>query len=154
MKIYFLRHGEADWPNWEGPDDDRPLTKKGRKEMRRVAEFLADLGVAPDLILTSPLPRSAQTAELASEPLKMETITEPGLAPGFNVDELMKLLDKYKDKDVMLVGHEPDFSSVIQALSGGNVKLSKAGLARVDVDNSTHRQGCLMWLLSPKFAKL
>ena len=62
MKLYFLRHGQADWPNWEGPDDDRPLTEAGREEVQAVAQLLVRLKAAPDLILTSPLPRAAQTA--------------------------------------------------------------------------------------------
>ncbi|HEY2568989.1 MAG TPA: phosphoglycerate mutase family protein, partial [Candidatus Udaeobacter sp.] len=62
MKLYFLRHGQADWPNWKKPDDERPLTKRGKREMRDVAKFLDRLKVRPDLIVTSPLPRAAQTA--------------------------------------------------------------------------------------------
>jgi phosphohistidine phosphatase len=60
MKLYFLRHGEADWPDWKKPDDERPLTKAGRKEMNEVGKFLHRLKVFPDLIVTSPLPRAAQ----------------------------------------------------------------------------------------------
>jgi phosphohistidine phosphatase len=62
MKLYFLRHGEADWPSWKKPDDERPLTKRGKREMREVAKFLDRLKVRPDLIVTSPLPRAAETA--------------------------------------------------------------------------------------------
>ena len=40
MELYFLRHGEADWPNWNKPDDERPLTKRGKKEMHEVGKFL------------------------------------------------------------------------------------------------------------------
>jgi phosphohistidine phosphatase len=69
MELYFLRHGEADWPDWKKSDDERPLTKRGKKEMHEVAAFLVRLKVRPDLILTSPLPRAAQTAEIAAEHL-------------------------------------------------------------------------------------
>ena len=65
MLIYFLRHGEADWPDWKKPDDERPLTEKGKKEMHQVGAFLANLSVKPDVVLTSPLPRASQTAEIA-----------------------------------------------------------------------------------------
>src|SRR6266436_10073244 len=61
MKLYFLRHGEADWPDWKKSDDERPLTDFGKKEVRDVAKFLARLNVRPDLIVTSPLPRASQT---------------------------------------------------------------------------------------------
>ena len=64
MHLYFLRHGAADWPDWNKPDDERPLTKAGEKEMHKVGEFLAALKVRPDVILTSPLPRAEQTADI------------------------------------------------------------------------------------------
>ena len=67
MKLCFLRHGEADWPNWTKPDNERPLTERGRKEMKRVAKFLERLKLVPDVILTSPLPRASQTAEIVGQ---------------------------------------------------------------------------------------
>src|SRR5438046_10200958 len=70
MDLYFLRHGEADWPDWQKSDDERPLTDFGKKEVRDVPKFLARLKVRPDLIVTSPLPRAAQTAEIAADDLK------------------------------------------------------------------------------------
>src|SRR5437667_401548 len=54
MKLYFLRHGEADWPDWKKSDDERPLTKRGKKEMHEVGAFLVRLKVRPDLILNRP----------------------------------------------------------------------------------------------------
>ena len=61
MKLYLLRHGKADWPNWDKPDDDRPLTKEGKKEVAVVGKFLRRFEIDP-VILTSPLPRASQTA--------------------------------------------------------------------------------------------
>ncbi len=153
MKVYFLRHGEADWPGWDRPDDERPLTKKGRKEMKRVAEFLADHEIAPSVILSSPLPRAYETAEIAADELDMQVAEEKSLAPGFDPDKLASLLRQYTGQDIMLVGHEPSFSEGIGALTGANVKLSKAGLARVDLDDPTQLRGQLVWLLSPKLMK-
>ena len=69
MRLYFLRHGAADWPDWKKPDDERPLTKAGRKEVHEVGELLTALRVQLDVILTSPLPRAAQTADIAAEHL-------------------------------------------------------------------------------------
>ena len=68
MKLYFFRHGQADWPNWNKPDDERPLTKEGAKEVRKVAKLLLQLKISP-LILTSPLPRASQTAEIVADVL-------------------------------------------------------------------------------------
>ena len=152
MKLCFLRHGEADWPNWNKPDDERPLTERGRKEMKRVAQFLERLKFSPDAILTSPLPRASQTAEIAAERLGIELKTEPALAHGFNVERLRRLLAKAEVDCVTVVGHEPEFSEVIKKLTGGEVKLSKAGVALLEVNRGC-TSGKLLWLFPPKFSK-
>ncbi len=150
MKIYFLRHGQADWPDWTGPDDERPLTKKGKKEVRRVADFLADLKVEPEVILSSPLPRASQTAEIVADELDLRVTEDPLLGPGFDIDKLGQLLEHYRGQDVMLVGHEPGFSDTIRVLTGGNVKMAKSGLALVDLDDPNELRGQLVWLIPPK----
>jgi phosphohistidine phosphatase len=152
MKLCFLRHGEADWPNWDKPDNERPLTERGRKEMKRVAKFLARLKFSADAILTSPLPRASQTAEIVAQRLGIELKTDPALAHGFNVVRLRRLLDKSKADCVMVVGHEPAFSEVIKELTGGEVKLSKAGVALLEVNRGC-TSGRLLWLFPPKFSK-
>jgi phosphohistidine phosphatase len=152
MQLYFLRHGEADWPGWTKPDDERPLTDFGKKEVRQLAKFLGRLNVKPDLIVTSPLPRAFQTAEAAAEQLKTKLRQDEALEPGFGIRELSTVLERHRSKVLMLVGHEPDFSSVISALTGGLVKMSKAGVALVDIDPETEK-GRLLWLFPPKFAR-
>ncbi|MGB8647762.1 MAG: histidine phosphatase family protein, partial [Anaerolineae bacterium] len=77
MKVYFLRHGQANWPHWEGTDDERPLTKKGKKEVRQVAAFLQAAGIKLNVILSSPLPRAYQTAEIVAGKLDLEVTEEP-----------------------------------------------------------------------------
>ena len=152
MQLYFLRHGEADWPGWTKPDDERPLTDFGKKEVRQVAKFLNRLKVKPDLIVTSPLPRALQTAEVAAKQLKTKLRQDEALEPGFGISELRTVLKRHRSKVLMLVGHEPDFSSVISALSGASLKLSKAGVALVDIDPEA-QEGRLLWLFPPSFAR-
>ena len=152
MQLHFLRHGEADWPGWTKPDDERPLTDFGKKEVRQVAKFLTRLKVKPDLIVTSPLPRALQTAEVAAEQLKTKLRQDEALEPGFGISELRTVLKRHRSKVLMLVGHEPDFSSVISALTGASLKLSKAGVALVDTDPEAE-EGRLLWLFPPKFAR-
>ena len=152
MDIYFLRHGEADWPDWEKSDDERPLTKRGKKEMHEVAKFLKRVKARPALIVTSPLPRASQTAEIAAEHLKVECREDKLLVPGFGRQELERLLKKYPEESMMIVGHEPDFSHAISRLTGASHKLSKAGVALVELDRSW-RNGRLLWLFPPKIAK-
>jgi phosphohistidine phosphatase len=152
MELYFLRHGAADWPNWDKPDDERPLTKRGKKEMRDVAKFLARLKVRPTLIVTSPLPRASQTAEIAADYLKAKLRKDELLAPGFGMSELRTALKRHHTKVLVLVGHEPDFTNVISELTGASLKLSKAGVALLDV-NPQFEEGKLLWLFPPKFAR-
>jgi phosphohistidine phosphatase len=151
MKLYFLRHGRADWPGWQCPDDDRPLTKAGRQEVRRVARFLVRLKAQPDLILTSPLPRAAQTAAIAAETLGKKCRAEKLLAPGFDLAKLARLQQKHPEQCLMLVGHEEDFSKVIASLTNGRIRLAKAGVALVELD--APQRGRLRWLFPPKLAQ-
>lgn len=151
MKLYFLRHGKADWPNWNRPDDERPLTDEGKKETATVAKLLARLEITPT-ILTSPLPRASQTAEIAGKYLKAKVEIDPLLRPGFNATNLGKILKKFPGKSLMVVGHEPDFTRTIFQLTGGKTKMAKAGVAFVDLDPE-EMKGVLRWLVPPKFAK-
>ena len=152
MELYFLRHGEADWPNWNKPDDERPLTKRGKKEMRELGKFLGRLGVRPNMIVTSPLPRAAQTAEIAADYLRTKLRKDELLAPGFGMTELRTALKRHHAKVLMLVGHEPDFTNIISELTGASLKLSKAGVALVEI-NPEFEEGKLLWLFPPKLAR-
>lgn len=152
MQLYFLRHGEADWPDWKKSDDERPLTDFGKKEVRDVAKFLARLKVRPDLIVTSPLPRAAQTAEIAADYLKPKLRKDELLEPGFGMSELGTILKRHRSKALMLVGHEPDFTNVISGLTGASLKLSKGGVALLEVGPES-QEGRLLWLFPPKFAR-
>lgn len=153
MKLYFLRHANADWPDWSGPDDERPLTSKGRKQTRRVAKLLRRLDVKPADLLSSPLPRAFQTAEIVAAKVGLPLIKEPRLGKGFTVGKLRVIIKRAKGEDLLLVGHEPDFSAVIGQLTGGRVKLPKAGIACVELEDGK-RAGVLLWLFPAAFAKL
>jgi phosphohistidine phosphatase len=153
MKLYFLRHGKADWPEWDKPDDERPLNEQGRREMERIAEFLREVEIEVSAILSSPLPRAWQTAEYAAEAIGVKLEQEPTLGKGFNAATLRSLLERENGRDLMIVGHEPDFTTVIAALTGGDVKLGKGGLARVDIEPGA-LHGRLIWLIPPKIARM
>ena len=151
MKLYLLRHGKADWPNWNQPDDERPLTEEGRKEVATVAKLLSRMGIIP-VILTSPLPRASQTAEIAGKHLHAKVQVEPLLRPGFDLERLGKLLRNFPGDSLMVVGHEPDFTRTIRQITGGNTKMPKAGVAFIELETGSLK-GVLRWLLPPKFAK-
>jgi phosphohistidine phosphatase SixA len=150
MKLYFFRHGKADWPNWDKPDDERPLTQDGKEQVAAVAKLLARLDISP-AIVSSPLPRASQTAEIAGEYLRQKVRVNPLLRPGFDAGKLRKLLKDFSGNSIMIVGHEPDFTRTIFQLTGGETKLSKAGVALVELDSASMK-GELRWLVPPKFA--
>jgi phosphohistidine phosphatase len=136
--LWLLRHGEAE----EGsPDAERALTEKGREQARAAGRALAELGVKLDACLTSPKVRAYETARLACEPLGVDPQHEPKLASGpFDAEQLAAGLG-----EVLLVGHDPDFSMAIHDMTGAQVRLKKGGLAAVDT-------GELIVLLRPKEA--
>ncbi|HEX4760795.1 MAG TPA: histidine phosphatase family protein [Thermoleophilaceae bacterium] len=134
--IWLLRHAEAE-PG--SPDEARKLTPKGEEQARNAGLALARLGVKPDLCLTSPRVRAVQTAELACEPLGVPVTIEPRLSGGpFDPEELATGVG-----EVLLVGHDPDFSMAVHDMTGAQVRLRKGGLAAVN-------KGELVVLLRPR----
>ena len=123
--IYLLRHGDAERRN--GDDAARRLTAKGERQARAAGRAIAALGEEIDACLASPKVRAADTARLACESLAVEPEIVAELAGRF--DSLALAAGR---GNVVLVGHEPDFSEEVARLTGGNVKLRKGGLAIVD----------------------
>src|SRR5688572_20399354 len=138
MDLYFLRHGIATAPDGWDPehDDDRPLTDDGIAKSEATGRRLAALGIKLDAVLTSPLARARQTAEIVAQALGLEVVEEPALGPGFAERAAAALVDRHAGaRGLMLVGHEPDFSTTISALiGGGHVLMKKGALARVAID--------------------
>ena len=125
--IWLLRHGEAADGS---PDAERPLTEKGERQSRAAGAALKALGVELAACLTSPKVRAYDTARLACEPLGAEPSHEPKLAGGpFDPEQLAAGLE---DGDVLLVGHDPDFSMAVHTLTGAQVRMKKGGLAGVE----------------------
>jgi phosphohistidine phosphatase len=125
--IWFLRHGDAEHSE---PDFDRRLTDKGRRQSRNAGLALAALGVHIDLCLSSPKVRARETAELACDALGAAVTLDERLAGGrLDPLDLTAGLD-----DVLLVGHEPDFSTAVADLTASRVKLRKGGIACVEED--------------------
>ena len=123
--IWFLRHGEAERGE---PDFDRRLTEKGKRQSRDAGKALAALGVQIEVCLASPRVRARDTAVLACEALGVEVTIEDRLSGGsFDPLDVTAGLD-----NVLLVGHEPDFSDAIAQLTGGGVDMKKGGLAAVE----------------------
>jgi phosphohistidine phosphatase len=139
--LWLLRHGDAADGS---PDAERPLTDKGREQARAVGAALRALGVELDACLSSPKERAADTARIACAELgEVEPQLEPKLSGGpFDPEALAAGLGD----DVLLVGHDPDFSMAVHSLTGAQVRMKKGGLAGVE-------RGELMVLLRPKELK-
>jgi len=153
MRLYFLRHGLAADPGaWQGSDADRPLTDEGRERIGLEAKAIALLEPALDAIVTSPLVRARQTAGLVALRLGVPVTDDARLGHDFDRERLAQVVRENADAQaLMLVGHEPTFSSTIAALIGGGaVTMKKGGLARVDLADASATRGVLVWLLTPK----
>ena len=156
MELYFLRHGAADKRGeWQGDDRLRALTPDGAAAVGRITAALAAAGLSVDVIVSSPLLRARQTADIAAKELghKAGVVEDERLANGFDLGKLAALLaDIGRPPRAMLVGHEPSFSGTIGELTGARVVCKKGSVARVDVSESdgTTLRGELVWLLPPR----
>jgi phosphohistidine phosphatase len=139
--IWLLRHGDAEAGEGK-PDAERELTDKGESQSVVAGKALKALGVELDVCLTSPKVRAKRTAELACAPLDCAVEEDDRLAGG-DFDPLKVAAGR---GEVMLVGHEPDFSQAVALVTGSRVKMKKGGVAAID-DHILHL------LLRPKDLK-
>jgi phosphohistidine phosphatase len=159
MELYFLRHGLAgERSEWIGHDEDRPLTAAGKAQTAREAAGLSRLGLIPDLILTSPLVRAKQTAEILARALGIPERVgiDEQLSPGFGRKELRQIVSENSGRDkLMLVGHEPDFSKIVGRLIGNaQVVMKKGGLAVVELTDLESLEGRLLCVATPKMLEV
>jgi phosphohistidine phosphatase len=165
MNLFFLRHGlaverdEFDFAR----DEFRPLTPKGKKQLSHVAAAMRALELDFELVLSSPLVRARQTAEIIAAELKLQKrlVFADELKPGGDAKKLVNKIAGLKKvpENVLLVGHEPDFSELISLLvtgsHGGGFALKKGGLAKLEVEKlRASKCAILAWLLTPAQMKL
>lgn len=165
MNLYFMRHGIAvDRGDAAKPSDDREraLTPKGIKRMQKAAKGLLSLSLPLDRLLTSPLARARQTAQIVAEVLHMvdrlEEIQE--LCPDRSVQDLLSGLAAYSGKNnILLIGHEPLLSSTVSFLlsgkAGAEIRLKKGGICCLEVDSLPPKERPILnWALAPKQLRL
>jgi len=143
-QLWLLRHADAE-PHGTRADAERRLTERGERQARLAGTALGRLHVSVDAILVSPKVRAQQTAELASEswgegqPHLLQT--HPPLAGGFDAAQALDALAAVDPEgNLMVVGHEPDLSSVVAELTGARVDLKKGGLAVVRLEGGAPRR--------------
>ena len=160
MDLIILRHGEA---GVRAPiaskDSERALTAAGRREVEDVSSALKELNLDIDHLVTSPLTRALETAQIAAKELHKDLEVWDELKPESDRVDLYARLSKLKqDSCVLVVGHEPYLSFLISDLVSGNprsrIVLKKAGVAKVAIDSLTPKaSGELRWLLTPRQLK-
>jgi phosphohistidine phosphatase len=151
--IYFLRHGKAGQPRAHD-DDARELTPKGMAALRAAAPLWRRLQVSPDVVISSPLARALQSAELFVEGVGVgeAPVADDRLRPGAAWADLAESVAGHPGAErVVLVGHEPDLSNAVAELTGAaSVRLRKGGLAAVEFPGEPQPgSGELAWLLDP-----
>lgn len=140
ITLILVRHGEAEVSTEQVQDKDRRLVKKGEKQMRRVAKLLEELEIQPNVVISSPLLRSYQSAEVIVEELgeDNEIVTAEEVAPDKEPQEFLERLKTMQDNQVvMVVGHEPHLSNTLKLLTGGNVEMKKGAVAITEYDLQT-----------------
>lgn len=157
MKLILIRHADAE--NNTGRDFDRKLTEKGVMQSEELASFLKNLKIKPDRILTSPLVRAVQTAQVLQESLESEIFLEDkNLACGMTPADVCAILENECDGDecVIMVGHAPDMGVVagyLTSMSMDCFEFKKCGCAIFNLDSPVNGGSVLQCLVSPKYLK-
>jgi phosphohistidine phosphatase len=156
-ELYLIRHGVAEERGEAWPDDSkRPLTEDGMDRLRKEARGLTRLGVTVDVMLTSPLVRTRQTAEIVASALdpKPNIVNAESLAPGGTFQAVVADLEKHAKKArIGLVGHEPSIGELAARLIGSRhpIEFKKGAVCRIDVDAlPPNGPGTLRFFLTPK----
>ncbi|MCL5006339.1 MAG: phosphohistidine phosphatase SixA [Acidobacteria bacterium] len=160
FRLHVMRHGIAVARGSAGfPDDaERPLTPEGKVKMKAIARGLLHLGVRVDSIITSPLVRARETAEIVAQAYGHDVSLEfaDDLKPGGSLEMLVSHLARHLDRrSILVVGHEPDLSVGVAKLIGAspkaNFQFKKGGCCRIDFEDfPPHFPGKLQWWLTPR----
>ncbi len=159
MELYLLRHGIAEERAASGHDADRALTDDGRKKLRHVLSRARKASVTPTLILSSPLKRAFETAEIAAKELgySSEISITNSLTPDSSPHRVWTEIRAHRDEpSILLAGHEPLFSATVAWFLGSPrsmVDFKKAALVRIDFESlGPEPRGVLQWMITPKLS--
>ena len=155
MRLIIIRHAIAvERGTPDIADEDRPLTRKGERRFQEAARGLARIEPRPDVLLTSPLPRARQTAEIAAAAWGKIKPKKSDVLAGGSFAEVAGVVDKLpRDATSAIVGHEPDVSELLAAILGSKdaaaFTFKKGGVAVVDVPGPLGQGGSLVWAMPP-----
>ena len=156
IELHLLRHADAGDPMaWKGPDTDRPLSGKGEKQAERLGRFLKEVGFRPDAIITSPKVRAADTAAIVARHLGLQVVNDERLAGAVDLAAVEAILRHAGDPSrPVLVGHDPDFSDLLEGLTGlSGLTMKKGAFVRIDAERLEPAAGTLRWLVPPDLLK-
>jgi len=160
LELYLIRHGVAADRGEEYPDDSkRPLTSDGISQLRKQAKALDSLDIGFDHIITSPLVRTRQTADVFAEHLKSKpsVSNSDALAPAGTPAGVLQELGKHMRKArIALVGHEPNIGELAARLIGSRTPLAfkKGAICRIDFEVFPPKgSGQLRWFVTPKMLR-
>lgn len=153
VELYLVRHAHAgNAARWQGDDDARPLSAKGRLQAERLGALLAGAGVRLDSLLSSPMLRAMQTAEVLAEALHASVLEDERLGQGPTLQDLATIVTEAGVADrLMLVGHDPGFSDIATDLAGVPISMRKGSLLRIDLEARlvAPGTGLVRWLIPP-----
>lgn len=157
MELQILRHGKAEDHGLPDGDGARALVQKGRSQARKMGKLLKQQNHRPDVVLTSPVLRAKQTAETFCVAADMPgPVVQQWLACGMGAEEALGELKGFSEFErVMIVGHEPDFSGLVEYLLGcteGQVEVKKATLVGIAVSPPSRRSQ-LRYLIPAKWVE-
>lgn len=160
LELYLIRHGVAAERGEEYPDDSkRPLTGRGMARLREEAKALNALEITFDVIITSPLVRTRQTADIIAETMqsKPQVVTSDALAPaGTPAGVVQELARHAKKARIALVGHEPNLGELAGRLIGARspIEFKKGAICRIDFDILPPKSlGQLQWFITPRMLR-
>ncbi len=159
MNLYIIRHADAGDPRtWQSDDEERPLSELGQTQARTLGEMLRQQGSPLDVVVSSPLVRTRETAEQILEgwpntpKLQFHTLLAPG---EMRRRKFARVIAELGFENVAVVGHDPDLPALLGWLIGvdpNNVHLRKGAAALVTFDDGIEKgEGELAWLVTPEW---
>jgi phosphohistidine phosphatase len=163
MNLLVMRHAQAIdlGQNGVADDESRYLTPAGQRQAAEMASALRSRGVRIEGLITSPLVRARQTAEIVAQVYGLghdSLLQTDHLAPGLSCRKLAKYLRQHASDHAILFGHEPDlgiFTSWLIGSKRAHVRFAKGGVALIETDDDLERgSGELRWLLTPEWGRM
>jgi phosphohistidine phosphatase len=159
-ELYLIRHGLAEERGDAWPDDTRrPLTEDGIARLKKSARGLVRLGLEFDVVLTSPLVRTRQTAEVFANAFNSRApiVVIDSLAPEGSAQAVMNDLEQQaRHGQIAIVGHEPGIGELAARLLGSRrpLEFKKGAVCRIDIESIPPAgPGTLRWFLTPKILR-